>query len=137
MDDQTAFALASLLHLGFQATVTVLVYPALARVGRLHRDEWRVAHDRHSRGIAPLVAVVYGALLASGIWVLTGHVSAWEAVAGAGAVGAALTTALGAAPTHGRLDTPDPVLLHRLLVLDRVRLAWAALGAVAAALALL
>lgn len=137
MSPPTAFALASLLHLGFQVTVTLLVYPALVRLGREHPENWSTAHARHSRGIAPLVAVVYGVLLASGVWVLTGHISAWEAVAGAGAVGAAVTTAVGAAPTHGRLATPDPALLQRLLTLDRVRLAWAAVGAVAAVLALL
>lgn len=136
MSASTAFALASLLHLGFQATVTFLVYPALARLGRDHPADWTDAHGRHSRGIAPIVAVVYGALLASGVWVLTGSVGAWEAVAGVGAVGAALTTALGAAPTHARLSTPTPALLRRLIVLDRVRLAWAVVGGVAATLAL-
>ena len=137
MSAATAFALASVLHLGFQATVTLLVYPALARVGRELPDDWPEAHRRHSQGIVPLVAVTYGVLLATGVWVLTGPVTGWEWLAGAGAVGAALTTALGAAPTHGRLSSPTTALLHRLLVLDRVRLAFAALGAAAAVLAAL
>lgn len=136
MSAPTAFALASLLHLGFQATVTLLVYPALVRVGREHPEEWSGVHAQHSRGIAPIVAVVYSALLASGVWVLTGEVGAWEALAGAGAVGAALTTAFGAAPTHGRLSVPEPALLRRLIVLDRVRATWAVVGAVASVLAL-
>lgn len=136
MSAPTAFALASLLHLGFQATVTLLVYPALALAGRERPDDWTLTHARHSRGVVPLVAVAYGALLATGAWVLTGPVTGWEWVAGAGAAGAALTTALGAAPTHGRLSTPAPALLRRLLVLDRVRLGWAALGAAGAVLAL-
>ena len=56
----TAFALAAALHAGFQVTVTVLVYPALA--GR-SAAEWSAAHTRHSRAITPVVAVVYGALV--------------------------------------------------------------------------
>ena len=45
-------------------------------------------------------------------------------------------TATLAAPVHGRLDTPDPVLLRRLLRVDRVRavLAVAALVLAGAAL---
>lgn len=136
MSAATAFALASVLHLGFQATVTLLVYPALARVGHEHPADWPDAHARHSRGVVPLVAVAYGVLLATGVWVLTGPVAGWAWVGGAGAAGAALTTALGAAPTHGRLTEPAPALLRRLLVLDRVRLACAAVGAAGAVLAL-
>jgi hypothetical protein len=58
-----AFALAAALHAGFQATVTVLVYPVL---GERTAAEWRAAHDRHSRAITPLVGAVYVALLVTG-----------------------------------------------------------------------
>ncbi len=137
MSPLTAFALASLAHAGFQTTVTALVYPALVRVGLDHPADWSAAHARHSRGIGPIVAVVYAALLATGAWVLaTGVDDLATVVAGAGALGAALATALGAAPTHGRLTTPDPVLLRRLLLIDRVRWAGAVVGAAAAVLAL-
>ena len=136
MSPITGFALASLAHAGFQVAVTALVYPALVRSGRVHPDDWAEVHGRHSRAIGPVVAVLYGALLATGVWVLaTGVGSVAAAVAGVGAVGAALVTAVAAAPTHGRLSRPDPVLLHRLVVADRVRCGWAVLGAVGAVVA--
>ncbi len=132
MNALVAFALASALHAGFQATVTVLVYPALA--GQ-RDDEWRAAHARHSRAIAPLVAVVYGALVVSGaLLVLTGPQPAgWLALTGA--AGALVVTAFAAAPTHGRLTDRDDALVARLVLADRWRCAFAVGGAVLAALA--
>jgi len=130
---ETAFALAAALHLGFQATVTVLVYPALARAGREHPAQWRAVHDRHSRSIVWLVGVVYVALLAAGVWLLVTGPSPLALLSLAGAWGAVLVTGLVAAPTHGRLDEPDPTLLRRLLLADRARTALALLGALAGA----
>ncbi len=141
-------ALVALAHLGFQATVTVLVYPALARLAapgpqgsetQASEAQWSEAHRRHSRAIAPLVAVLYPALVASGAWLaLTGPAGAgWVALLGAAvAIGA---TAAVAAPTHGRLgrEGPTPALVRRLLRADRVRLAGAALGAAGAVVAVL
>ncbi|ANH40377.1 hypothetical protein I601_3980 [Nocardioides dokdonensis FR1436] len=136
-------ALVALAHLGFQATVTVLVYPALARLAAPGAQscaaQWSEAHRRHSRAIAPLVAVLYPALVASGAWLaLTGPGGAgWVALLGAAvAVGA---TAVAAAPTHGRIgrEGPTPALVRRLLRADRARLAGAALGAAGAVLAVL
>ena len=43
-------------HLGFQLTVSLVVYPALAEVGD---EAWPVAHERHARRIAPLVGALY------------------------------------------------------------------------------
>ena len=43
-------------HLGFQLTVSLVVYPALREVDA---DAWSVAHERHSRRIAPLVGALY------------------------------------------------------------------------------
>ena len=139
MVDTAAAALlgAAGLHAGFQLTVTTLVYPALARVDA---SRWAEAHDRHSRAITPLVGVVYLLLLAAGAWALatlpltTGLVTA--------AVGAALAlcaTAAVAAPLHGRLgrEGPEPALVRRLLVADRVRCAGAVLCLAGAALACL
>jgi hypothetical protein len=127
-----AFALAAALHAGFQATVTVLVYPVL---GARPADEWSAAHDRHSRSIAPVVAVVYLALLVTGgLLVASGPDAAgWSAL---GLTGAALaTTAAVAAPTHGRLAERDDALVARLLVADRWRCVLALLGAAAAVVA--
>lgn len=123
-------------HLGFQVTVSSLVYPVLASTSP---EAWRRAHDRHSRVITPTVGAVYAALL-------LGTVAALSTAAGpavvAAAVGVALslgTTALVAAPLHGRLATagPTPERLRRLLVADRVRTAGAALAAVSATVAAL
>lgn len=135
MDPHWAVALAvtAALHAGFQVTVSTLVYPALAEAPAA---AWRSVHDRHSRRITPLVAVVYAAaLVATAGTVLTGLTAATGVSVIATGVAMGLTAAL-AAPIHGRLgrtEEPDPVLLHRLLVVDRLR----ALAAVVAALAAL
>jgi len=130
-----ALLAATGLHAGFQATVTMLVYPALARV---RPEDWSAAHEAHSRSITPLVAVVYGtAVVSSGgaLWQSPG--SAGVRVAALGTAGAVLVTAAAAAPTHGRLSRGrTPELVARLLVADRVRLGCALVafaGAVAAA----
>ncbi|GAB2627104.1 hypothetical protein GCM10027270_12770 [Nocardioides ginkgobilobae] len=123
-------------HLGFQVTVSSLVYPVLAATPS---EAWRGAHDRHSRVITPTVGAVYAALL-------LGTAASLSAAAGpavvAAAAGVALslgTTALVAAPLHGRLAAagPTPERLRTLLVADRVRTAGAALAAVAATVAAL
>lgn len=115
------------LHAGFQATVTVLVYPALARV---RAEDWAEAHDTHSRRITPLVAVVYASAVAASAgsaWRSPG--SAGVRVAALGTAGAVLVTAAAAAPTHGRLARGrTPQLVTRLLVADRVRLGFAVLA---------
>ena len=139
MVDAPAVALlgAAALHLGFQATVTTLVYPALVRSPE---PGWAAAHARHSRGVTPLVAVVYAALVIAATWaVQTGPLTSASVVAVAGAAVSLATTAFVAAPLHGRLgrEGPTPALLHRLVVADRVRAAGAVLcaaGAVAACL---
>jgi hypothetical protein len=121
---------AGAVHAGFQLTVTVLVYPALLRA-----EPFAAAHRRHSRAIAPLVLVVYGALVVTGgLRLAAGSVGAagWVALAGAGV--AVLATALVAAPTHGRLATGrTDALARRLTRADLVR-TLAALVCVAGAL---
>lgn len=137
MSEQTALVLlvaATWLHLGFQGTVSALVYPVLAATPAA---SWAPAHDRHSRVITPLVGFVYGALLvgAGTSLVLAPGPAVVVSVA---AVGLSLgTTALVAAPLHGRLagGGPTPERLRLLLVADRWRAAGAVLAAGAAALA--
>lgn len=131
-----ALLVASALHLGFQLAVTGLVYPALARVGA---DGWRTAHAAHSRRIVPLVVLTYGLLLLALGWLLlAGPRTAWLGVAAAGTALSFVTTALAAAPTHGRLAAGrDPGLVARLLRVDRWRTVGAlvaVVGAVAGAL---
>lgn len=133
----TAFALAAVLHAGFQTTVTALVYPALVRAGLDHPAEWRLVHHRHSRAIVGLVGVVYVLLLVTGVWLLTSGPSPWSLLALGASWGAVLVTAVAAAPTHGRLTSPDPLLLRRLVVVDRWRAALALVGALGAVAALM
>ncbi|WP_369069122.1 hypothetical protein [Kineococcus terrestris] len=139
-----ALLVVSALHAGFQAVVTVVVYPALADLARsavADRAAWAVAHTAHSRRTTVLVAPLYLALLAVWGWVLlavlpsTGPTPAL-AVAGAGTALAGGTTALVAARLHVRLgrEGPRPQLVAALLRADRVRCAGALLalaGAVA------
>ena len=134
MSAVVAFAVATAWHAGFQLTVTLLVYPVLARRSS---EEWRADHHRHSRTIAPLVGVVYLAVLATGgLLVASGPDRVgWVALIVTGL--ALATTAVAAAPLHGRLTDRDDALVARLLVADRWRCALAVLGAVAATAAVL
>ena len=137
MNAETALVLltaATWLHLGFQVVVSTLVYPVLVATPV---EAWRPAHERHSRVIAPIVAVVYGAQLAGSAAALSLAPGPAVVVAIAGVALALGTTALLAAPLHGRLGSgvPTPERLRRLLVVDRWRTAGALVAAVAAALA--
>ncbi|GAA2724387.1 hypothetical protein [Cellulomonas aerilata] len=123
---------ATALHLGFQAVVTAVVYPALAEVPP---DRWGTAHAAHSRRITAVVAPVYGLLGAACLRVVVaGPRTGLAAVAVTGSAAAAVSTALVAAPTHRRLalQGANPLLLARLRRSDGVRLAGAALAAGAA-----
>lgn len=125
---ESALLAATALHLGFQLTVSAVVYPALARAG-----DWSVAHPAHSRAIAPVVVLVYGALLGSGAWALWDGPTVGVLVAVAGVGVSMLVTATVAAPTHGRLARGrDEALLRRLLRADWVRTLGAAVGVVGA-----
>lgn len=131
MRAELAFAMASALHAGFQLTVTLVVYPTLAARSA---DDWAIAHARHSRAITPVVVLVYGALLVTGVsLVLAGPgPAAWVGIAGAAT--AMALTAGAAAPLHGRLTTRDDAVVARLLLADRVRCVAAVVGSVAALL---
>jgi hypothetical protein len=124
-----SFVGATALHLGFQLTVTLVVYPALARA-----ESWERAHAAHTRAITPLVVAVYAALVGSSAWVLVERgTGGWMTVAIAGAGVSLLVTALVAGPAHGRLSSGrDPKLLRRLVVADLVRTAAALVAVVAA-----
>ncbi|MCU1537219.1 MAG: hypothetical protein JWP82_1570 [Humibacillus sp.] len=131
-----ALTAATALHAGFQVTVSALVYPVLLGTG----EDWSRRHDAHSRAIVPLVAVVYGALVAACAWVVAvgvgrGSPGVWVAVGGS--VLTMAVTALGAAPLHGRLGRGhDAGAAHRLVRVDRLRLVTS-LVALAGALAAL
>lgn len=136
---EVALAVATTLHLGFQGVVTLLVYPALAD---LDTAAWTAAHERHGRRITPIVGVVYGLLLLACAVRLRDPIDLGTWVAYAGSAVALLTTAVAAAPTHGRLGAlGDPAhrgpLVRRLLVVDRVRFAGTVVAAAGALLTLL
>lgn len=127
VDAPGALLAAATLHLGFQLVVTAVVYPAL--VTTPPRD-FPAAHTAHSRRITPVVAVVYGSVLAAWVWVAVSVPSSphlWVALAGT--VLSGVSTAVAAAPTHSRLgqEGPRPALLTRLRRADAVRLAGAVL----------
>lgn len=124
---------AAALHLGFQLTVTLVVYPALERAAR---GDWDEIHGAHSRAIVPIVILVYAAvLLACGLAAVVLPLSVGLLIAVVGSGVAMVTTALFAARIHGDLTSnPDPALLQRLRQVDLVRTVAAAVsvgGAVA------
>ena len=119
----TWLLLVAAAHLGFQLTVAAVVYPALREVGD---DAWVGAHERHSRRIAPLVGAIYVPLVVALVWAATSDPDAggtWLALAG-GAL-SVVTTAVLAAPLHGRLATvaaaERPELLGALGRVDLIR----------------
>ena len=123
---------ATALHLGFQAVVTAVVYPALAEVPP---QRWADAHAAHSRRITVVVAPVYAAVGAACLRALRrGPRTPPLLLSVTASAGAVLTTALVAAPTHRRLgrEGVTPEGLDRLRRSDRVRLAAAATAAAAA-----
>lgn len=133
LDWTTALLVATSVHLGFQLSVTMLVYPALAAVPV---ERWPRQHDLHSRRIVPLVAGVYLAVAVSVAGRLLSGVDA-AAVTAAGAFAAVFVLTAGfAAPAHVRLSPgPEPTLLVRLIRIDRLRSLGATVAVVAAALA--
>jgi hypothetical protein len=131
-----ALLVATAGHAGFQATVTLLVYPALVAV---RPADWSATHAAHSRRITALVAVLYAAVLTAGVGaVLSSPRSPGVWVAAVGTAGVLLVTATAAAPTHGRLaDGRTDALVSRLLAVDRVRLLLAVVAATGAVFAAL
>ncbi len=94
------------------------MYPALFRA-----PDWEPAHTAHRRGITPVVAVVYTALVATSAWVVADGVRGPSSVVALAGVALALgATALAAAPLHGKVARGrDATLLRRLRVADLVR----------------
>lgn len=135
IDTQTLVLLVlAAAHLGFQLTVTGVVYPALAGVSQA---DWSLAHAGHSRRISWVVMPLYAGLVVVIPWLLLTSPTGWQLVSIAGALLSQLATAHFAAPLHGKLTPgPEPALIQRLLVIDRVRCLGAVIcfiGALAAA----
>lgn len=120
-------------QLGFQLTVTLVVYPALADTVDALWVDWERVHARHSRRIVVPVVLLYGALVLAVPLALRSTSSGdparpWLVATGACLVLLVLTTMLLAAPTHGRLGREPSerrgLLLVRLRSVDRIRLGW-------------
>ena len=129
-----ALLAASCLHLGFQALVTGVVYPALTDVPP---ERFPAAHAAHSRRITAVVAPVYALLAAACLAVLVAGPRSAPALASiAAAAVAAGTTALVAVPAHGRLgrEGRSDDVLRRLRRADYVRCTAAILGSIGAVL---
>ncbi len=130
MTSEAALLAAAAAHFGFQATVTAVVYPALARVPAA---QWPDAHRAHTTAITGLVVGVYGALVVTGGWALWSGPDAWTLLALAATAVAFAVTAAAAAPAHARLSTGhDPGRITALLRVDRVRAAASAVALAAA-----
>ena len=134
----TWLLLVAAAHLGFQLPDAVVVYPALREVGD---EAWPAAHARHSRRIAPLVGALYVPLVLALAWAAASNPHAggtWLALAG-GAL-SVVTTAVLAAPMHGRLATVPaaerPELLGALGRADLIRTVGAVVCLVGAVLLL-
>jgi hypothetical protein len=118
----TAFLTAASAHAGFQATVTLVVYPTLSHVRSAH---WRQAHDRHLHEMRPVVVAAYLALVATAVWWLADDWSAIAVVAVVLALLSIAVTAVLAAPLHRRLVKRDDATVARLLTVDRWRTGFA------------
>ena len=129
---QQAMLLSMGAHFGFQAVVTVVVYPALFEVSQA---DWQDRHSAHSRRIAFVVVPIYAAVISALAWTLSSL--GWSPallVAICAILLVLLTTSLVAAPLHKTLarDGPTPKLKQRLRRADAIRLGGAALACAAA-----
>lgn len=124
---------AAALHAGFQLVVTALVYPALVDT---RPTEWPVRHAAHTRRITPVVALVYGSVVAALVLVALDGLDPARGLVLAASVTAFSLTGLVAAPAHARLGHGwDERVVRRLVVADRLRLLLAVVAAVAAVVA--
>jgi hypothetical protein len=124
--------LATGVHLGFQAVVTIVVYPGLAD---LAPNDWGRGHAAHTRRVLIVVIPVYAALAIALGWALATVCCSPALIVTTGAlliVG--VITALVAAPIHHRLSTRGPTqkLIRDLRRADTFRLIGAAIACGAA-----
>ncbi|MDA2989316.1 MAG: hypothetical protein O2815_09590 [Actinomycetota bacterium] len=128
MSAEQFLLLATGVHLGFQAVVTVVVYPGLLN---LAPDDWAGGHTAHTRRMIIVVVPVYaGVSLALG-WALATTCCSPALLVTTGAIVIVwAATAFVAAPVHRLLSVngPTPKLIRRLRRADGIRL----IGAVVA-----
>lgn len=120
------------IHLGFQAVVTIVVYPGLLS---LSPDDWASGHAAHTRRMIIVVVPVYAAVVLALGWALATMCCSPALFVTTGAIVVVwVTTAFVAAPLHHLLsvDGPTPKLIGRLRRSDIIRLIGAAVACVAA-----
>ena len=129
---------AACAYAGFQVTITVLVYPQLAAVGRSAPAIFTGHEARHSARTAVVVGPLFAVLVAATAWsVVSAPTSALSWAAAACTAVVLGVTALAAVPRHDRLRRGwDPAVMAALQRVDVVR-AVAALAQVVLAGAVL
>jgi hypothetical protein len=124
--------LATGVHLGFQAVVTIVVYPGLVN---LAPEDWERGHAAHTRRMVIVVIPAYAAVAVALGWALATVCCSPALIVTTGAVlTVGVTTALVAAPIHHLLsvDGPTQKLIRDLRRADAVRLLGAAVACGAA-----
>jgi len=124
--------LATGVHLGFQAVVSIVVYPGLLN---LAPDDWERGHAAHTRRMIIVVIPVYAAVAVALGWALATVCCSPALIITTGAVViVGVTTALVAAPIHHLLsvDGPTQKLIRDLRRADTFRLIGAAVACGAA-----
>ena len=132
MSAEQFLLLATGVHLGFQAVVTIVVYPGLAN---LAHEDWERGHAAHTHRMIIVVVPVYALLVLALGWALVTVSFSTALIVTTGALlFVGVTTALVAAPIHHRLSTGGPTqkLISDLRRADTLRLVGAAVACGAA-----
>lgn len=132
MSAEQFLLLATGVHLGFQAVVTIVVYPGLVN---LAPDDWERGHAVHTHRMVIVVTPVYAALFIALGWALATVSWSTALIVTTGAIlFVGVTTALVAAPIHHRLSVGGPTqkLIRDLRRADTLRLIGAAVACGAA-----
>lgn len=128
MSAEQFLLLATGVHLGFQAVVTIVVYPGLVN---LAPDDWERGHAVHTHRMVIVVIPVYAALFIALGWALATVSWSTALIVTTGAIlFVGVTTALVAAPIHHRLSVGGPTqkLIRDLRRADTLRLIGAAVA---------
>ncbi len=132
MSAEKFLLLATAVHFGFQAVVTIVVYPGLVN---LAPDEWERGHAAHTHRMIIVVIPVYAALAIALGWAFATVSWSPALIVTTGTVLIVwVTTALVAAPIHHRLSVGGPTqkLICNLRHADTFRLIGAAVACGAA-----
>ncbi len=132
MSAEQFLLVATGVHLGFQAVVTIVVYPGLLN---LAPGDWERGHASHTRRMIIVVIPVYAAVAVSLGWSIATDCCSPALFVTTGAILIVwATTAFVAAPLHHRLSVNGPTrkLTRDLRRADALRLIGAAVACGAA-----